>query len=120
MTMSFVLREKRFCIAAQGTDFYSGGRAAAPFFLLLAQKKEGKEKGTLLTRPAAALRFSPLTARKELVAMLLRHLSAFSVSGSGARRVRRETIPDYSPSFVGAEISRQRIARGMGSYGKSE
>jgi hypothetical protein len=33
---------------------------------LLAQKKEGKEKGTLLTRPVAALRFSSITARKEL------------------------------------------------------
>ncbi|MEJ2310077.1 MAG: hypothetical protein P8Z78_12290 [Gammaproteobacteria bacterium] len=40
--------------------FESGGCAAAPFFLLLAQKKEGKEKGTLLTLPAAALRFSAL------------------------------------------------------------
>jgi hypothetical protein len=43
-----------------GLDFESGWRAAAPFFLLLAQKKEGKEKGTLLTRPSASLCFSAL------------------------------------------------------------
>ncbi|MGD1991433.1 MAG: hypothetical protein PVF16_07500 [Chromatiales bacterium] len=76
MTMSFVLREKRFCIAAQGTDFYSGGRAAAPFFLLLAQKKEGKEKGTLLTRPAAAQRIFSLTGARQLAA--LKHASLVS------------------------------------------
>jgi hypothetical protein len=31
----------------------SGRRPAAPFFLLLAQKKEGKEKGTLRVRCAS-------------------------------------------------------------------
>jgi hypothetical protein len=35
---------------------------------LFAQRKVGKRKGTLLTRPAAFLRFSPDAARKELVA----------------------------------------------------
>ena len=65
--------------SARTLYFESGGRAAAPFFLLLAQKKEGKEKGTLLTRPAAALRFASITARKELGAMRLEHLFAPSV-----------------------------------------
>jgi hypothetical protein len=49
--------------------FESGGCAAAPFFLLLAQKKEGKEKGTLLTRPAAALRVLSLTGARQLATL---------------------------------------------------
>jgi hypothetical protein len=47
----------------------SGGCAAAPFFLLLAQKKEGKEKGTLLARPAAALRFASPAGARQLTAL---------------------------------------------------
>jgi hypothetical protein len=59
-------------------NFYyeSGGCAAAPFFLLLAQKKEGKEKGTLLTRPAATLRFASLTGARQLAT--LKHASLAS------------------------------------------
>jgi hypothetical protein len=55
--------------SARTLYFGSGGCAAAPFFLLLAQKKEGKEKGTLLTRPAAALRFASLTGARQLAAL---------------------------------------------------
>jgi hypothetical protein len=68
-----------FCIATRCLEFQSGGCAAAPFFLLLAQKKEGKEKGTLLTRPAAALRFASLTGARQLAA--LRHASLVSCQG---------------------------------------
>jgi hypothetical protein len=57
----------------------SGGCAAAPFFLLLAQKKEGKEKGTLLSRPAAALRFLSLTGARQLAS--LEHASLASCQG---------------------------------------
>jgi len=46
----------------------SGGRAASAQLSLFAQRKVSKRKGTLLTRPAAFLRFSPDAARKELVA----------------------------------------------------
>ena len=49
-----------------GLILKAAGAPQAPFFLLLAQKKEGKEKGTLLTPPSASLRFSPVAARKEL------------------------------------------------------
>jgi hypothetical protein len=63
---------------ALARNFYyeSGGCAAAPFFLLLAQKKEGKEKGTLLTRPAATLRFASLTGARQLAT--LKHASLAS------------------------------------------
>jgi hypothetical protein len=56
--------------ASARTLFKSGGCAAAPIFLLLAQKKDGKEKGTLLTRPAAALRFSSLAGARQLASLL--------------------------------------------------
>jgi hypothetical protein len=59
--------------------FDCGGCAAAPIFLLLAQKKDGKEKGTLLTRPLAALRFASLTGARQLAA--LKHTSLFSCQG---------------------------------------
>jgi hypothetical protein len=55
-----------FFVPSGRIDFASGGRAAAPFFSLLAQRKEGKRKGTLLTRPSASLRVLSTTARKEL------------------------------------------------------
>ena len=89
MMMSVVSTYKSFCIASRCLDFESGGCAAAPFFLLLAQKKEGKEKGTLLTWPSAALRFLPFTARKELGASRLKHLFASPVSVCDARHVRK-------------------------------
>ena len=76
MTMSFLPMDNSFCIAARWIDFQGGGCAAAPFFLLLAQKKEGKEKGTLLTRPAAVLRVLSLTGARQLAA--LRHASLVS------------------------------------------
>ncbi|MEJ2316949.1 MAG: hypothetical protein P8Y83_08335, partial [Gammaproteobacteria bacterium] len=53
-------------VSARALYFESGGCAAAPIFLLLAQKKEGKEKGTLLTRPMAALRVLSLTGARQL------------------------------------------------------
>jgi hypothetical protein len=56
--------------------FESGGCAAAPIFLLLAQKKDGKEKGTLLTRPVAALRVLSLTGARQLAT--LKHASLAS------------------------------------------
>jgi hypothetical protein len=59
-------------------DFESGECAAAPFFLLLAQKKEGKEKGTLLTRPAAVLRVLSLTGARQLAAAQTRLASLLS------------------------------------------
>jgi len=62
--------------SARRPYFESGGCAAAPFFLLLAQKKEGKEKGTLLTRPSAALRFTSLTGARQLAS--LKHASLVS------------------------------------------
>ena len=67
------------CASARELYFESGGCAAAPIFLLLAQKKDGKEKGTLLTRPAAALRFTSLTGARQLAAP--RHASLASCQG---------------------------------------
>jgi hypothetical protein len=64
--------------SAHRLHFESGGCAAAPFFLLLAQKKEGKEKGTLLTRPAAALRVLSLTGARQLAAAQTRLASDLS------------------------------------------
>jgi hypothetical protein len=102
----------RFCVATRQFYFESGGRAAAPFFLLLAQKKEDKEKGTLLTRPSAPLCFSPTAARKELGAMRLKHLFALSAPGCDARRVRREPGVGFSwvtdDSFVVVARERKR------------
>jgi len=66
MIMLLISTYKSFCIASRCFDFKSGGCAAAPFFLLLAQKKEGKEKGTLLSPDRCAP--CPITARKELTA----------------------------------------------------
>jgi hypothetical protein len=43
-----------FCVATRRVFILkAGGGPRTPFFLLFAQKKEGKEKGTLLPRPAA-------------------------------------------------------------------
>jgi hypothetical protein len=64
--------------SAHRLHFESGGCAAAPFFLLLAQKKEGKEKGTLLTRPTAALRVLSLTGARQLAAAQTRLASDLS------------------------------------------
>jgi hypothetical protein len=56
-------------INAAVTGMSKSGKARAPYFLLLAQKKVGKEKGTLLTRPAAALRFAFLPGARQLAAL---------------------------------------------------
>jgi hypothetical protein len=80
--------------SARELYFESGGCAAAPIFLLLAKKKDGKEKGTLLTRPAAALRFTSLTGSP----------TRFSpVRGCDARRVRREYLESFSISWPFAD-----------------
>jgi hypothetical protein len=60
-------------------NFKAAGAPRHPSFFLLAQKKEGKEKGTLLARPAAALRFTSLTGARQLAT--LRHASLFSRQG---------------------------------------
>jgi hypothetical protein len=52
-----------------GLILKAAGAPRAPFFLLLAQKKEGKQKGTLLPRPSASLRSSRPAARKELASI---------------------------------------------------
>jgi hypothetical protein len=65
--------------SARSLHFESGGCAATPFFLLLTQKKEGKEKGTLLPRPSAILRVLSLTGARQLAA--LRHASLSSCQG---------------------------------------
>ena len=126
MTMSFLLTEKRFCIAAQGTDFYSGGRAAAPFFLLLAQKKEGKEKGTLLTRPDgySALRVpdrrSPTRFAQTRLARILPATAMLDALGGfyqGAESNRLQPGRGehlWEPSPLG-----EKFARGAGSCAKT-
>ena len=72
------IRDDIFLMRASARKLYfeSDGCAATPFFLLLAQKKEGKEKGTLLTRPAAALCLLSLTGARQLAT--LRHASLAS------------------------------------------
>jgi hypothetical protein len=49
MIMLLISTYKSFCVALRRMNFESGRRPAAPLFLLFAQKKEGKEKGTLLS-----------------------------------------------------------------------
>ena len=72
------IRDDIFLMRASARKLYfeSDGCAATPFFLLLAKKKEGKEKGTLLTRPAATLRFASLTGARQLAT--LKHASLAS------------------------------------------
>ena len=60
---------KELCVATRQIDFESGGCAAAPYFLLLAQKKVGKENGTLLPRPSGSLRFSSVTGVRQLASL---------------------------------------------------
>jgi hypothetical protein len=97
--------------SARRRYFESGGCAAAPFFLLRAQKKEGKEKGTLLTRPAAALRSASLTGARQLA--VLKHASLSPVRDCDARRVRREPWVGNSTSVDISNIAitkqRQRL-----------
>jgi hypothetical protein len=45
-----------FCVATRRLNLQSGQRPAAPFFSLLAQRKEGKRKGTLLSPDRCASR----------------------------------------------------------------
>jgi hypothetical protein len=90
MNMLSVSLGERFCAASRCLDFQSGGCAAAPIFLLLAQKKDGKEKGTLLTRPAAALRPCRRCPRQALANSLRSNTPRlFPVRDCDARRVRR-------------------------------
>ena len=49
--MRWLLTQTGFESLRDGLILKAAGAPQAPFFLLLAQKKEGKEKGTLLTRP---------------------------------------------------------------------
>ncbi|MEJ2322785.1 MAG: hypothetical protein P8Z31_10785 [Gammaproteobacteria bacterium] len=56
-------------INAAMTGMSWSGKAQAPYFLLLAQKKVGKENGTLLPRPSGSLRFSSVTGVRQLASL---------------------------------------------------
>ena len=77
--MTFLMRA-----SARNFILKAAGAPQAPYFLLIAQKKVGKEKGTLLTRPAASLRFAFLTGARQLAA--LKHASLIS-----CQKLRRST-----------------------------
>jgi len=81
---------------------FAGGSPAAGFFLLLAQKKETKEKGTLLRRPSDTLCSSPSRAAAQLArsASRLRAqtvLAEVSRLVCGTRRLRRGKEQQQQP-----------------------
>ena len=106
------LRDDKFGCAHRRADFIfeSGGCAATPDFSLRAQRKVSKRKGTLLTRPSAALRVLSLAGARQLAAAQTR--LAFFLPGAAMldvlerKQSRLVQTHLWEPSPLGEDFAR--------------